>query len=374
MAKDYYSTLGVGKNATQDEIKRAYKEAAKKSHPDLHKGDKAKEEKFKEINEAYKVLGDEKSRSNYDRFGSAEPGFQGGAGGFNSSDFGGGFEDFDIGDIFEGFFGGGGRGGARHRGPKKGADLVFDMEITLEDAYFGAEKQVSIMRQEKCVDCKGTGAEDPNDITTCPNCKGTGTETSVKRTPFGLFQTSSTCSRCNGTGKVTKNPCKTCKGTGKAQKKRTMDLTIPKGIDDGTTLRIAGEGNAGENNMPSGDLYVRIHIHEHDIFERDGADLHAKIKISFIQAILGDEIEVPTIDGRAKMKIPQGTQTGTIFRLKGKGMPSRYAQGDELIMTEIVVPSKLSKKQKEILENYAKNSPDEIGEKGFFSKLRDALK
>ncbi len=370
MTKDYYATLGVSKNATQDEIKRAYKEAAKKSHPDLHKNDAAKTEKFKEINEAYKVLGDEKARSNYDRFGSAEgQGFQGGAGGFSSS----GFEDFDFGDIFEGFFGGGG-GRARQRGPRRGTDLVFDIEVTLEDAYEGAEKEINIMRQEKCGTCKGLGAENPDDIVTCSTCKGSGTETVTKRTPFGLFQTRTTCSRCNGAGKTMKNPCKTCRGSGRVENKRTIEITIPKGIDDGTTLRLSGEGSAGETGMPNGDLYVRIHIAEHDIFERDGADLHAAIKISFIQAILGDEIEVPTIDGRAKMKIPSGTQTGTIFRLKGKGMPSRYAQGDELVQVEIVVPSKLSKKQKTILENYAKNSPDEIGEQGFFSKLRDAFK
>ncbi len=372
MSKDYYGSLGVSKTASQDEIKRAYKEAAKKYHPDLNKGDAAKAEKFKEINEAYKVLGDEKSRANYDRFGTAQGGFQGGAGGFDFSGFEGGFNDFDFGDIFEGFFGGGGRG--RRRGPARGSDLVFDMQITLEEAYSGVEKEVTIGREETCSDCGGIGAKDPSDVIACDVCRGTGTETSSRRTPFGIFQTTSVCHKCRGKGSVIKDACKTCKGTGKESKRKTIELSIPKGIDDGVTMRLAGEGNAGEKGAGKGDLYVRIHIKEHEYFERDGADLLTTVRVSFIQAILGDEIEVPTIDGKAKMKIPSGTQPGTVFRLKGKGMPSRYAQGDELVTVEVAIPEKLSKKQKTILESYAKESPDEIGDKNFFSKLRDAFK
>jgi len=362
MAKDYYAILGVSRNATQEEIKRAYKELAKKYHPDLNKS-KGAEEKFKEINEAYSVLGNEKSRQQYDTFGTAE-GFGGFRSGFQAGDFGFDFSDF-FDTIFEGF------GGHRYRGPRKGADLQYELEIELEDSFYGAEKKISFERYEKCSYCKGIGG---TNIEQCATCNGSGVVQSTKRTIFGIFSSTTTCPKCKGEGTIIKNLCKHCGGEGKVVVEKKINVKIPKGVSDGTSIRIAGEGEPGEKNAPSGDLYILIKIKKHPIFERKGKDLFTTVPLSFVQAVFGDEIEVPIIGGKALLKIPPGTQSETIFRLKGKGMPAlrEGSPGDEFVKVRIEVPTKLTKKQKEILEEYAKHTDVSL-QKGFFSKLKDSF-
>src|SRR3989338_8600137 len=356
MSKDYYSALGVSKNAGADEIKRAYKNLAKKYHPDLNK-EKGAEEKFKEINEAYRVLGDEKSKSQYDNFGTTEEqfsGFQAGAGGFDFSDL--------FNDIFEGF---GSRG--RRRGPRRGSDLRYDIEIDMEEAASGAEKKVSFEKYETCSHCKGLGG---TKVEQCPSCHGTGYVQSTRRTVFGIFSTTTSCHKCNGQGAVVKERCKFCGGEGKIIKEKNLKVKIPAGIESGTSIRISNEGEAGERNAPPGDLYVLVRINKHKIFERKGDDIFAAVPISFVQAVFGDEIEVPTLDGKARLKIPSGTQTETLFRLSKKGIRNLRSgeHGDEFIKVRIETPSKLNSKQKKALEEFAKVS-EVAPQKDFFSKL-----
>ena len=362
MAKDYYATLGVSRNASQDEIKRAYKELAKKYHPDLNKS-KGSEEKFKELNEAYSVLGNEKSRQQYDTFGTAENlgGFHSG---FQPGDFGFDFSDF-FESIFEGF------GGHRQRGPRKGADLQYELEIDLEDAFHGAEKKISFDKYEKCAQCKGLGG---TNIEQCPTCHGRGVVQTTKRTVFGVFSSTTTCPKCKGEGAVVRDSCKHCGGEGKIVAERKINVKIPKGIESGMGIRVSGEGEPGEKNAPPGDLYILVRIKKHPVFERKGNDLFAAVPLSFVQAVFGDEIEVPTVDGKGLLKIPAGTQSETLFRLKGKGMPEMRTggHGDEFVKVKVEVPTKLNKKQKEILEQYAKHTDVSL-QKGFFSKLRDKL-
>jgi len=363
MAKDYYKILGVSENASKEEIKRAYKRLAKKYHPDLNKSDPDSTEKFKEINEAASVLGDEKKRAQYDRFGTTTEGFGPGASGFDFSDFG--FSDFgfDFEDIFDTFFS---RGFGRHsRGPRRGADLRYDMEITLEEAAFGVKKHIIVPRMEKCKECNGTGAKSSSDIVTCDKCNGSGHIQQTRRTPFGIFSTTTVCPKCHGEGKIIKNPCPKCEGTGRVHHDRKIEITIPKGIDNNNELRIAGGGEAGVKNGNPGDLYVVIHIKHHEIFEREENDIYCEIPVSFAQAALGSEIDVPTLKGKAKLKIPAGTQTNTIFRMKGKGIPDLhgYGTGSQNIKIIIETPTKLTKKQKEILKEFEKESKKE---KGFF--------
>ena len=376
MAKDYYDILGISKSASQEEIKSAYKKLAKKYHPDLNKGDKVSESKFKEISEAYKVLGDEKSRSNYDRFGSADPsgaGF-GGFGGFNSGDFGG----FDINDIFGEFFGGGFGGASRGntRRSSRGSDLRYDVEITLEEAFKGKKIKVEIPRMEVCDRCNGTGAFSEGDIHECSNCNGTGTERITKRTPFGMFSQTTTCRVCNGTGKSIERVCPECDGSAYVEKVKTLEVSIPPGVDNESRLRVSGEGEVGQNGGPRGDFYVFISVKEHDVFKREGDDINIEIPISFVQAALGDEVEVPTLDGKAKMKIPPGTQSETIFRLKEKGMPriNSSSRGSEYVKVSVAVPEKLNTKQKELLKEYDKISKDRFEYKSFFDKIKNAFK
>jgi len=362
MAKDYYSTLGVSRNAGAEEIKKAYKELAKKYHPDLNKS-KGSEEKFKEINEAYRVLGDEKNRQQYDTFGTAEGGF-GGFHGFQAGDYG-----FDFGDLFDTIFEG--FGGAKRRGPRKGSDLQYELEIDLEDAFHGAEKTIVFEKYVVCPQCKGLGG---TNVQQCSHCHGSGVVQSTKRTIFGIFSTTTTCPKCKGEGVVVADSCKYCRGEGRIVKERKLSVRIPKGIEDGMSIRISEEGEPGEKNAPAGDLYVIIKIKRHPVFERKGNDLFANVLLSFVQAVFGDEIEVPTIDGKGVLKIPSGTQSETLFRLKGKGMKNlrTNAVGDEFVKVRVEVPTKLTKKQKEILEEYAKHSDVSL-QKGFFSKLRDAF-
>lgn len=354
--KDYYKILGVSKNASKEEIKAAYKKLAKQYHPDLNKSHDATE-KFKEINEAAAILGDDQKRYQYDQFGAAGQQFSGFEG-FDSSDFMsdiGGF-GFDFDRIFETFFGGSSGGRARRR--QRGSDLRYDLEIELEDAAFGATKRISIPRMEECEKCKGTGAEDPDDIVTCNECNGRGVATRTQRTPFGLFSTTTTCRKCHGQGKYVKNECPECNGKGVARKTKSIEVKIPKGAFDGTNLRLQGEGEAGGRGTESGDLYIVVHVAPHKIFQRHENDVYLKIPVPFTIAALGGSIEVPTLKGKATLKIPTGTQSNTVFRMKGLGVPDLrgHHTGDENIEVYITVPDKLTKKQKKLLEDFEKES------------------
>lgn len=366
-AKDYYKVLGVDKTASKEEIKRAYKTLAKKYHPDLNKAADAAE-RFKELNEAAAVLGDERKRSHYDQFGTADVGSQGSEGfsGFDFRDFHAGF-DFD--DIFDNFFGGSRR---RRRGPQQGDDIEDEIEITLEEAAAGVKKQLHVLRLETCPTCDGSGAKSERHIKTCSHCHGTGTMTRQQRTPFGIFQSTSICSQCHGQGKEIEEPCSECDGQGKVRKERTITVEIPAGVDTGSRLRVAGAGQAGDKGASLGDLYLYISVQEHEIFKRDGLDIYTEIPLSFRDCCLGAEVDVPTLEGKAMLTIPVATKANTVFRLKGKGMPSLrgFGKGDELVKVIIDVPKKLTKKQKQLLEEFDK---DLKVEKGLFEKIRDAF-
>ncbi|MBI2659807.1 molecular chaperone DnaJ [Candidatus Woesearchaeota archaeon] len=359
--KDYYKILGISKNASKEEVKAAYKKLAKQYHPDLNKSPEAAE-KFKEINEAAAVLGDEQKKAQYDQFGAAGPQFQGGFEGFDFSDFmsdiGGFGMDFDS--IFENFFG----GRQRPRRRQRGSDLRYDLEIELEDAAFGATKAISIPRLEECGKCNGTGAESKSDIVSCPDCNGRGVQTRTQRTPFGLFSTTTTCRKCKGSGRYIKNECPECSGKGVVRKTRKLEVKIPKGAVDGTNLRIQSEGEAGEAGTQAGDLYIVVHVNPHRIFERHGNNIYVKVPLPFTIAALGGEMEVPTLNGKASLKIPEGTQSNTVFRMKGIGIPDLHShhKGDEHIEVYITVPEKLNGKQKKLLEDFEK----ENGKKGLF--------
>ena len=343
--KDYYDVLGVERGADEKAIKRAYKKLAMQYHPDRTKGDKAKEEKFKEIQEAYEILGDQEKRAAYDQYGHAafEQGGMGGGG------FGGGFSGADFGDIFGDMFGdifgGGGRGRQR---VVRGEDLRYDIQITLEEAVKGTTKDIQINTLAHCDSCDGSGAEKGSKVETCPSCHGSGR---VRRQQ-GFFVTEAVCPTCHGSGKKIEKPCKSCHGEGRVHKKKNLSVKIPAGVDTGNQLRLSGEGAAGENGAPAGDLYVVIHVKEHHIFERDGNNLYCEVPISFSMAALGGEIEVPTLDGKVKLKIPAETQTGKLFRMRGKGVNSTrsgYA-GDLICRVVIETPVNLNKEQKELLE------------------------
>ncbi|MBD3164300.1 molecular chaperone DnaJ [Candidatus Woesearchaeota archaeon] len=363
MARDYYDILGVDKSATKEDIRKAYKKLAKKYHPDINKDNPEAEQKFKEINEAAAVLGDDQKRSQYDQFGDAES-FKkaGGGAGFEGFDFGsfgfGDFASFDFGDIFDQFFSGGGFSSRRGRGSRRrGADIRADIEITLEEAASGTKRALNIPRIEKCPECHGTGAESDSDIKECPECHGTGASRKTQRTPFGMFATTSACRRCRGSGKIIEKECGKCDGTGLVKNTRKIEVKIPAGAEEGTNLRITGEGEAGEAGAGTGDLYLIVHVKDHPVFDRDGDNLHVNLRVPFATAALGGEVEVPTLDGKAKLRIPAGTQPGTIFRMKGRGIPflHGYGQGDEMVEITIKVPDKLNKKQKDLLKEFEKS-------------------
>lgn len=370
MAKrDYYEVLGVSKNATTDEIKKAYRKLALKYHPDANPGDENAEAKFKEINEAYVVLSDSEKRAGYDHFGHAAD--------TNGQGFNGGFGDFGgFGDIFDIFFGGGGT--RKRTGPERGSDIRTDMEIGLKDAAFGLEREMKVPRVETCGTCGGSRAAAGSKPQTCTTCGGTGQVQYSQNTPFGRVVQSRACDRCHGIGKIIDKPCPTCRGAGQVRKTRNIKVNVPAGVDNGSRLRLAGEGEAGLRGGPPGDLYVYIHVKPHRIFKREGDDLICEIPISFIQAALGDEFEVPTLDGKAKLKVPEGTQTGTVFRMKGKGIPhiNGYGQGDQHVRVKVVTPIKINERQKELLKEFSSIDSERqhaAGDKSFFEKMKDAF-
>ncbi|NLJ25096.1 MAG: molecular chaperone DnaJ [Firmicutes bacterium] len=375
MAKrDYYEVLGVDRNASEDEIKKAYRRLARQYHPDVNQDDPDAEEKFKEASEAYRVLGDEKLRQQYDQFGHSA--FEGanGAGGF---DFGG-FGDWEgFGDIFDMFFGGG-FGRQRRQGPQRGADLRFDLEISFEEAAFGLETEVEVPRTETCPHCHGNQAEPGTPIHTCTECNGTGQIQQVQQSAFGRFVNVRTCPRCGGEGKTVETRCTECGGQGQVRRVRKINVKIPAGIDNGFRVRIPGEGEAGTKGGPPGDLYVFITVRDHEFFKRRGNDVYCEVPISFVQAVLGDEIEVATLDGQVKLRIPEGTQTGTSFRIKGKGIVNLrgYGRGDQHVIVQIYTPKNLTTKQKEALREWGESMGDSVQppqEKGFFGRVKEAL-
>ena len=380
--RDYYEVLGVSKDASADDIKKAYRKAAKENHPDLHPGDKECEERFKEVNEAYEVLSDEEKRKKYDQFGHAafdpNAGF-GGAGGADGFSGFSGFGDFgDLGDIFGSFgdiFGGfGGAGGQRANpnAPRKGDNIRTSVSISFEEAAFGCEKEVTVGRIETCPDCKGTGCEPGTTPEICPDCKGTGSVRTTQRTPFGMVQSSEACSKCHGTGKIIHQPCKLCKGKGLIRRQHRIKVKPPAGIDDGQAISQRGKGNAGLNGGPAGDLLVSVIVRPHARFERDGNSVLLDQPISFTQAALGAEIEVPTLDGKVKMNIPEGTQPGATFRLRGKGVPylRGSGRGDQFVTVTVAVPKNLTSSQKELLRQYAASTGELDGVKGSTASRR----
>ncbi|WP_128896504.1 molecular chaperone DnaJ [Longirhabdus pacifica] len=368
--RDYYEVLGISNSASADEIKKAYRKLARTYHPDVNKADDA-EVKFKEVQEAYEVLSDTQKRSQYDQFGHIDPnqGMGGGGGGFGQ-DMGG------FGDIFDMFFGGGGRQ-QNPNAPKRGADLQYSMTIEFKEAVFGKEMDITIPRTETCDDCHGSGAKKGTSAETCSHCQGTGQEEVVQNTAFGRIVNRRVCRHCQGKGKIIKSKCGSCHGAGSVQKQRKIHIKIPAGVDDGAQLRVSGEGEAGQRGGPSGDLYVVIRVKSHEFFERDGDDIYCEVPLTFAQAALGDEIEVPTLTGKVKLKIPSGTQTDTYFRLKGKGVAKLrgYGQGDQHVKVVVVTPSHLSDKEKELLEEFANLNGEQTHKKNqsFFDKMKKAF-
>jgi molecular chaperone DnaJ len=384
--RDYYEVLGVSKTATAEEIKKAYRTLARKYHPDLNKNNPAAAEKFKEVSEAYSVLSDETKRGQYDQFGHAafeNGGAGGGPGGFGGFG-GGGFGGFQNGgpgmeDIFDMFFGGqGGRGGHRSNGPQRGADLRYDLDLSFEEAAFGVEKEISIYRDEQCTRCNGSGAEPGSKVETCPECHGTGEIRFVQNTMFGQMQSVRPCSKCHGEGKIVSESCHECHGKGTIKKSKKLKVKIPAGVDNGSRLRVAGEGAAGTKGGPAGDLYVYLTIRPHKFFERNGVDVYCEVPINIVQAALGAEIEIPTLDGKVVMKVPAGTQPGTVLRLKGKGIPSlrNSMRGDQMVRVKVVVPKKLNDRQKKALQDFADICKDNINpeEKSFLNRIKGLFK
>ena len=375
--RDYYEVLGVQKDASAEEIKKAYRKITKENHPDLHPGDKACEERFKEANEAYEVLSDEEKRKRYDQFGHAafDPNAGYGSGGFGGFEdiFGGGFGGF--GDIFSSIFGGGGAARQNPNAPRRGDNVRAQVNISFEEAAFGCEKEITTQRIEQCPDCKGSGCAPGTTAEVCPDCKGSGSVRTTQRTPFGMAQSMGPCQKCRGTGKIIHQPCKTCRGLGSIRRQHKMTVKIPAGIDDGQSISRAGYGNAGINGGPAGDLLISVIVRPHAIFEREGTNIYMEQEISFTQAALGAELELPTLDGKVKYTIPEGTQPGTTFRLRGKGVPylrSPNTRGDQFVTVKVGVPRNLNATQKEKLREYAASMGESEGARsgGLFGKKR----
>ena len=380
--RDYYEVLGVSKDASSDDLKKAYRKLAKQYHPDMNPGDKTAETKFKEVNEAYEVLNDPAKRQRYDQFGHAgvDPSYGGGGAGYG----GGGFGGFDVRDIFESFFGGGfsGFGGSSRtrnpNGPIRGNDINVTLGLSFMEAAKGCKQQIQVQRLEKCDVCGGSGAKSGTTAETCTECGGTGQVKVSQRTPIGVIQTTRTCSKCSGKGKVIKEPCPDCRGMGRVRHTRTLEVSVPAGIDDGQTFVLRGQGDQGVNGGPSGDVNIMVTLRPDTLFERDGFDVWCDIPITFSQAVLGDEITVPTIDGKVKYTVPEGTQSGTVFRLRNKGIQyvNGRGRGDQYVKVNIEVPRNLTGKQKEALRKFEELSTEKNYEKrrSFFDKLKDAMK
>ncbi|MGG7176529.1 molecular chaperone DnaJ [Clostridium paraputrificum] len=372
-SRDYYEILGLEKGASDDEIKRAFRKLAIKYHPDKNQGDKEAENKFKELNEAYQVLSDPTKKAQYDQFGTAEPGAggfgAGGFGGFDFSDMGG------FGDIFDTFFGGG--GGGRRNGPKRGADIEYSLNLNFEEAVFGVEKEISISRSENCEECHGSGAEAGTSANTCTTCGGSGQVRVQRQTPLGSFVSTTTCDKCGGKGKVIEKPCHTCHGKGNVRKSRKITVNVPAGVDTGNVMPLRGQGGHGENGGTPGDLYIKIRVAPSSKFTRKGNDIYVDAHISMGKAALGTEIKVATVDGDVKYTVPAGTQSGTLFRLKGKGVPrvNSSGRGDQYVKVIVDIPKNLNDKQKEALEAFMEACGETtVGEEkhkkgfGFFNK------
>ena len=368
--RDYYEVLGVGKDASADDIKKAYRRMAMKYHPDRNPGDKVAEEKFKEIGEAYAVLSDDQKRAAYDRYGKAgvDPSAAGGPGGFGGfggpGGFGGGF----------GGFGGSSRR-ANPNAPRKGQDIRVRITLSFDEAVHGCKKNITITRQQECTECHGSGCAAGTSPETCPDCGGRGFVIRQQRTPFGVMQTQQPCSRCGGKGKLVKNPCKVCHGSGKTATKKTLEVSIPMGIDDDQSFALRGMGDAGTNGGPSGDVIVMVTVRPSEVFQRDGYDVWVTVPITYSQAVLGDSVTVPSIDGKVEYTVPEGTQSGTTFRLRGKGIQylNGRGRGDMYVKCEVEIPKKLNKAQRDALKKFEGTLKEENYEKrkGFFKKLKD---
>ena len=376
--RDYYEVLGVEKSASASEIKKAYYKLAKQYHPDVNPGDAEAEKKFKEINEAYAILSDEDKKAKYDQYGHAA--FEnGGAGG----GYGAGFEGFDFGDIFSSFFGGssfggGFGGGNRRNAPMRGDDIYASVTLTFEEAVRGCKKDVSFGRVQKCADCGGSGAKKGTTVETCKKCGGSGQMRVQQRTAFGVMQTMRTCDECRGSGRIIKEPCSNCRGTGYVKISKTISVSIPAGIDNGQNISIAGQGNEGRNGGPAGDLIIAVTVKPHAVFERNGSDIYCEVPINYWEAVLGDEIEIPTLDGKEKVTLPEGTQTGTTFTLRGKGITrvNSSVRGNLYITVKVDVPKNMNTKQKELLKELAESFGDKVKSKrdSFLKKFTEFFK
>lgn len=373
--RDYYEVLGISKSASEEEIKKAYRKQAKKYHPDLHPGDKECEEKMKEVNEAYEILSDAEKKARYDQYGFAgvDPSYGAGAGGFG----GAGFGDIDLGDLFGSFFGGGfgGGGGQRRSGPRQGDNVRVALDLSFMEAVHGCKKTVTVNRREACPDCGGTGAAKGTTPETCPDCRGTGSVTTQQRTPFGIMQSRQPCSRCGGKGRIIKEPCRRCNASGRVSVSKKYEVNIPAGIDDDQSIALRGLGDAGVGGGPAGDLVVTVSVRPDEVFQRERFDVYVNVPITYTQAVMGAEVVVPTIDGKVQYTVPEGTQPGTTFRLRGKGIQylNGRGRGDQYVRVSVEIPRKLNREQRKALEAFEQTMKDDNYEqrKSFARRLKE---